>query len=184
MTLWSACEHADLAAVRACLDEGASVAERNRLGWNALHRAVMSGSTACVALVLPEEAAARVELLARPDMDGNAPLHMAAGCGHAAVVTQLIGAGAAPDVPKRTGDERKEEGATPMHTLCKALAAAAEEPERQERLFATVLALLNGGGLLESQDDRGRMAAAFLPPATQKQLLERVRAAAARGPPG
>jgi hypothetical protein len=139
LRLWEACEKADAEAVRACLADGASVSEKNRFGWNALHRACMGGSTDVVALVLPVDDGARLALLASADIEGNSPLHIAAGCAHAALINPLLRAGGAVDAPKATGDGPREEGALPMHTACKALAAA-EEPERIARLFDTVSA--------------------------------------------
>ena len=178
LKLWEACEVGDEAEVDRCLKAGAKVTEKNRFGWNALHRACMSGNPACVALVLPEEENSRGALLSKADTEGNSPLHMAVGCGHAKVVAFLLKQGAKPNAPKRTEEEFKEAGATPMHTGCKALAAATEV-ERQERIIGAILALLNGGGLLEATDQTNRMAASFLPQALMVQLLARVRAAAA-----
>ena len=183
MQLWSACETGDIAAVRRCLEEGASVDDRNRHGWSALHRACMGGNPECVKLVLPSDPQLSGQMLRSPDIDGNAPLHMAAGCGHSAIVKLLMSSGAAPDLRKQTEDGPKEDGATPMHTACKALADASE-PQRQERLLETIVALLSGGALLEAKDERGRMAAAFLPQSMQTRLLERVRAAAGAAPEG
>jgi len=137
MHLWSACEAADVDEVRRCLNEGAKLTEKNRFGWTALHRACMGGSAECVELVLPEEAKARAAMIAKPDTEGNAPLHIAAGCAHADVVALLLREGAEAAMPKGTAEGLKEDGATPMHTACKALAAT-EDSKRQERLFDAV----------------------------------------------
>jgi len=137
MHLWSACEAADVDEVRRYLNEGAKLTEKNRFGWTALHRACMGGSAECVELVLPEEAKARAAMIAKPDTEGNAPLHIAAGCAHADVVALLLREGAEAAMPKGTAEGLKEDGATPMHTACKALAAT-EDSKRQERLFDAV----------------------------------------------
>ena len=179
MHMWSALEEGDTAAVHGFLDEGCSVREKNRFGWAAIHRACMGGSLECTALVLQRmEAQLRSEMVCQADSEGNTPLHMAAGCGHASVVSLLLKAGAVVDAPKKDGEgELKEGGATPMHTACKALAAVSE-PALQERLIEVILTLLRCGGLLEAKDARGTMAAAFLPPPLQRRLLERVKALA------
>ena len=49
LELWEAGERGDLAGVQRALEQGASSSERNRPGWNALHRVAMSGSLQCVA---------------------------------------------------------------------------------------------------------------------------------------
>ena len=75
---------------------------------------------------------------------------------------------------KGTTEELKEDGATPMHTACKALADT-KDPQRQERLIDTIIALLSGGGLLEATDEKGNLAAAFLPKPLLFRLLTRVK---------
>jgi len=181
MHLWEACETGDVAEVKRCLAEGATLHEKNRFGWTALHRACMGGSAECVSLVLPQDEKARAACIAQPDTEGNAPLHIAAGCAHAAVVSLLLREGAEVHKRKGTADEMKEGGATPMHTACKALAGTIKEDPaqidavRQERLIDAIIALLSGGGLLEAPDQRGNMAASFLPKPMLLRLLARVR---------
>ena len=174
MKLWAACEAGDVAEVRRCYEDGADYKQKNRFGWTALHRSCMGGSSECVELALPPEPEARALALARPDTEGNSPLHIAAGCAHAAVVTLLLREGAKPGVRKGTAEELKEDGATPMHTACKALADT-KDPQRQERLIDTIIALLSGGGLLEATDEKGKLAAAFLPKPLLFRLLTRVK---------
>ena len=139
LDLWSACEHGDAPSVRRCLEAGAKVGVKNRLGWNALHRACMSGSTECVDLLLPpdEEEKAHSELLRQPDGAGNTPLHIAAGGGHIQVTESLLRAGASADVSGKGSQDGSDDPGTPMHVVCKALSAAVE-PERQSRLQEVV----------------------------------------------
>ena len=178
LKLWEAAELGDATEVRRCLDAGAETHVANRLGWNALHRACMSGSTECVELLLPTDDSALVALLAKPDGAGNLPLHIAAGRGHAGVVRLLLRSGAPSGSPTL---EPKEGGRndldTPMHTACKALAASRTR-EAVEPLLDVVVELIAGGGLLEATDARGRMAAAYLPPPLRMVLLARIKPAA------
>ena len=55
LKLWSAAELGDATEVQRCLDGGAETSVTNRLGWNALHRACMSGSVECVECLLPAD---------------------------------------------------------------------------------------------------------------------------------
>lgn len=174
LKLWSASESGDEAEVRRCLELGADVNTKNRLGWNAMHRACMSGSTACVELLLPKDESSRADLLARPDGAGNMPLHIAAASGHAEVVNVLLGSGAAVDAIKAKADGGESEFDTPMHSACKLCKDAS--PEMQEKLLDVIMALLARGGLLEAKDRRGREAAAYLTKELQLRLLTRVKA--------
>ena len=176
LKLWSAAEEGDAAEVRRCLDAGADPSTANRFGWNALHRACMGGNVECVEPLLPAaDDSGRAALLAKPDGAGNLPLHIAAGCGHRAVVDLLLRSGAAVDAttaaPKDGGGSSELD--TPMHTACKALAGA--RAPLDESLFDVVVALIAGGGLLEATDARGRMAAAYLTQPQQQRLLARIR---------
>lgn len=166
LKLWEASETGDAAELKRCLDVGAKVAIKNRLGWNAMHRACMSGSTVCVALLLPEEEKERTELLDTPDGAGYLPLHIACGFGHAKLVELLAKAGAKVDAPMVKEDSARD---TAMHTACKALSDA--PPERQAAYLGVIIELLKRGGLLESQDAKGRMAASFLTKPLQTRLL-------------
>lgn len=174
LKLWSASETGDVAEVERCLKLGADVATKNRLGWNALHRGCMSGSIECVQLMLPNERCACEALLAKGDDAGNTPLHIAAGCGHAQMVSLLLRSGAAVDAAKSEAEGGACEGDTPMHTACKALAIA-DTDELRERLMGAILQLLHHGGLLEAQNKRGRMAASFLTQPIMLQLLSRIQ---------
>jgi hypothetical protein len=171
LKLWEASEIGDAAEVKRCLEVGAKVEAKNRLGWNAMHRACMSGSTVCVAMLLPEEERVRTDLLSTPDGAGYLPLHIACGFGHAKVVELLSKAGSKVDAPMVKEDSA---GDTAMHTACKALSNAA--PERQDAYLSVIVELLKRGGLLEAQDAKGRMAAAFLTKPLQGRLLAMLRA--------
>ena len=142
----------------------------NRLGWNALHRGCMSGSVEVVSTLLPEEEQERTRLLAQPDGAGYTPLHIACGYGHASVVDHLASVGAVLDAPMTKEDSA---GDTPMHTACKALSDA--KPERQDLYIDVIVSLIKSGGLLESEDAKGRMAAAFVTKPLQARLLARLR---------
>lgn len=181
LKLWEAAELGDAAEVQRCLEAGAKTAVRNRLGWNALHRACMSGSVQTVVHMLPagsEEAAkTRSLLLSTPDGAGYYPLHIAAGCGHTTTVQLLLKAGA--EVDKKTAEPKEGNGGssdadTPVHTACKALADPDREPQTEE-LLDVVVALLSAGGLLEALNAKGRMAVQYLPQAMQGKLLRRVK---------
>ena len=74
---------------------------------------------------------------------------------------------------QREGDD----GATPMHCCCAALADADADAPKQEALYRTALALIAGGGLLEAPDACGRLAAARLRRAQMFRLLDLVRTA-------
>lgn len=139
LRLWEACEMGDVDAVKHTLSVGATIHEKNRFGWTALHRACMGGSAECVQLVLPQEEKERASCVTLADAEGNQPLHIAAGCAHAQLVPLLVNHGASVSARKGTADGLNEDGATPIHTACKALAAA-EEANRQERLIDTVRA--------------------------------------------
>jgi len=183
LKLWEAAELGDAAEVHRCMQAGANAAVANRLGWNALHRACMSGSLQSIVHLLPsgsdEAAKVRATLLSTPDGAGYHPLHIAAGCGHSNVVQLLLKAGAQVDAPTAAPKEGNGGGDvsemdTPMHTACKALA----DPDREaqvEQLLDVVVSLLSAGGLLEAQNAKGRMAVACLPQPMQKRLLERVK---------
>ena len=175
LKLWEAAELGDAAEVARCLEAGASRSVSNRFGWNALHRACMSGSVECVGLLLPAEddEAGRELALKTPDGAGNMPLHIAAGCGHRDVARQLLGAGAVVDAPTAEPKEGTSDQDTPMHTACKALSAA--QGPLVEKLLDTIVELLSKGGLLESQDAKGKMAAMYLTQVKQRMLLARVK---------
>ena len=184
LKLWSAAEEGDAAEVRRCLNAGANQAITNRLGWNALHRACMSGNVECVEPLLPvDDDASRAKLLATADGAGNLPLHIAAGCGHRSVVDLLLRSGAAVDAatsaPKDGGGSSEMD--TPMHSACKALADA--QAPNADKLLDVVVALIAHGGLLEATDARGRMAASYLTKPMQQKLLLRIRPAPAAAPP-
>ena len=53
LKLWEAAELGDAAEVHRCMQAGANAAVANRLGWNALHRACMSGSLQSIVHLLP-----------------------------------------------------------------------------------------------------------------------------------
>ena len=139
LKLWSAAETGDAVELKRCLEAGADPRTTNRLGWNALHRACMSGNVDCVEPLLPaDDEAARVAFLALPDGAGNLPIHIAAGCGHADVVKLLLRSGAKVDAT--TGEPKEGDSSTldqPMHTACKALSEARERP-KVESLLETV----------------------------------------------
>ena len=209
LKLWSAAETGDAVELKRCLEAGADPRTTNRLGWNALHRACMSGNVDCVEPLLPaDDEAARVALLALPDGAGNLPIHIAAGCGHADVVKLLLRSGAKVDAT--TGEPKEGDSSTldqPMHTACKALSEARERPKVESLLetvrvplpppsctacvcslvsdrsllavrvlaCAQIVALIQGGGLLEAEDAKKRMAASYLTPPMVHILLARVR---------
>ena len=186
LKLWSAAEEGDAAEVRRCLNAGANQTITNRFGWNALHRACMSGNVECVEPLLPvDDDAARAKMLATADGAGNFPLHIAAGCGHRGVVDVLLRSGAAVDAatatPKDGSGGGSSEMDTPMHSACKALADA--QAPHADKLLDVVVALIANGGLLEATDARGRMAASYLPKPMQQKLLLRIRPAPAAAPP-
>jgi len=134
LNLWKAAQTGDEAATRRALGNGAGVLERNRLGWNTVHRACMSGNLDVLRLVLAASENAddvqknipRAALLAAVDGEGNSPLHVATSCGH-------LQAGA--DISLTT-----KHGGTPMHACCEALADTKEQPGR---CYDVVLALLS-----------------------------------------
>ena len=184
LNLWKAAETGDVAGLRRALDEGAIVASRNRLGWNALHRVCIVDNVEALQLVLKagETELERAELpatgssqeqrpplIATEDAEGNSPLHVAAGCGHVAMVRALLQAGA-------NVGAKKKYGGTPMHTCCQALADATET-EKVQRLHEVVMELLGAGGLLEAEDDRGKPAALALSKEQRQALLGRVLSA-------
>ena len=141
LNLWKAAQNGDEAATRRALGNGTSVLERNRLGWNTVHRACMSGNLDVLRLVLAASENAddgqkntpRAALLAAVDGEGNSPLHVAAGCSHLSIVQELLQAGA--DISLTT-----KHGGTPMHACCEALADTKEQPGR---FYDVVLALLS-----------------------------------------
>ena len=211
LKLWSAAETGDAVELKRCLEAGADPRTTNRLGWNALHRACMSGNVDCVEPLLPaDDEAARVAFLALPDGAGNLPIHIAAGCGHADVVKLLLRSGAKVDAT--TGEPKEGDSSTldqPMHTACKALSEARERPKVESlletvrvplpppsctacvcslvsdrrclhccvclRALVQIVALIQGGGLLEAEDAKKRMAASYLTPPMVHILLARVR---------
>ena len=186
LNLWKAAETGDVTALRRALDQGAVVASRNRLGWNALHRVWMVDNVEALQLVLKagETELERAELpatgssqekrpplIATEDAEGNSPLHVAAGCGHVAMVNALLQAGA--DV-----GAKKKYGGTPMHTCCQALADATA-PELVQRLQDVVMVLLSAGGLLEAEDEHGKPAVLALSKEQRQVLLTRILSASA-----
>ena len=170
LKLWEASEMGDATEVKRCLEAGAKSEISNRLGWNAMHRACMSGNAECVSLLLPDDGKERVELLAKPDGAGYLPLHIACGFGHHSLVDFLAQSGAVIDAPMIKEDSA---GDTPMHTACKALSDAA--PDRQDAYITVIVALIKRGGLLEAEDAKGRMAAAFLTMPLVGRLLARIK---------
>jgi hypothetical protein len=131
----------------------------------------MAGDENVVRALLVSDGAEQA--LCATDLEGYTPLHIAAGSAHARVVQRLLDAGASPAAGS-------QQGWTPMHTACRALGkAAASQPPllaMEERLFEVVLALLSGGGLLESTDGNGAAAAQALKHEQRSGLLERIRA--------
>ena len=175
LQLWKAVQDGDVDAASAALADGARCATANRMGWTALHRAAMVGSGGCIALLTNH--VRRLGFDARPllhaaDSAHNTALHYAAGLGHADVVSALCKAGADAN-RQREGDD----GATPMHCCCAAIADADADAHRQEALYRTALALIAGGGLLEATDACGRLAAARLRRVQMFRLLDLVRTA-------
>eukprot|EP00962_Isochrysis_galbana_P016836 scaffold4836_cov127-Isochrysis_galbana.AAC.4 len=171
LALWLACEAGDPHAAVKALVDGASVTARNRMGWNALHRACMTGDENVVRALLVSDGVEQA--LCAADTEGYTPLHIAAGSAHPRVVQRLLDAGASPAAASK-------QHFTPMHTACRALGETAASqpllPEREELLFGVLLALLSGGGLLESTDVNGAAAAEALTHQQRGRLLERIRA--------
>lgn len=60
-----------------------------------------------------------------------------------------------------------------MHLACRELAKS-REPQQVEQRMDVVLALLANGGLLESEDARGKMAVQYLPQILMRVLLARI----------
>jgi len=106
-------------------------------------------------------------IIATEDSEGNSPLHVAAGCGHLAMVKELLQKGAEVKA-------KKTYGGTPMHACCQAIADATS-PEQTVRLHEVVVALLNAGALLEDTDEKGRMAPMLLNKEQQIALLKRIQ---------
>lgn len=96
--LMGACAFDHNAAARALLDAGAKVNLTGRGGASALHLAAVSGSVACVELLLAKGAI----LDARNDANGT-PLRSASEKGQLAAVKLLLSRGAKPDIRDTMG---------------------------------------------------------------------------------
>ena len=124
-----AAERGDAQELERLLREGADVNASQGDGMTALHWASMNGRTDLVEMLL--YAGATVQPSTR--LGGYTPLHLASNEGHAAVVLELLGGGADPDVMTTTG-------VSALH-----LAAESGDPE-------TVQALIDSGATVDIPD--------------------------------
>jgi ankyrin repeat protein len=135
--LWDAVDDGDEAKARAAVAAGASTSAANRMSLTALHRASAAGS-AGMATVLAAELGAPLD---KPDRSGSTALAVAAGRGHEAVVSALLGLGGVLVLSTRLSDIRLRHesaqlgAACPTHS-CSAQRAASAQPDRRSLLGA------------------------------------------------
>jgi uncharacterized protein len=112
--VYAAAKRADVAALRAALDSGASTTWADaHNACTPLHWAAHEGSSDCVRLLL----AAGADVAARA-LDGCTPLHSAAAQGHAACCRLLMEGGAAVDAADADGDTPLRLAMTRGHADC------------------------------------------------------------------
>ena len=154
-----ASRHGQLRALQALLEAGAASGARNARGSTALALAAQHGHAAATRALLlhvkagaanpanPANMANTANTANTVDGAGNAPLHLAAGQGHAEVVTALAEGGAAVSAPNARGS-------TPLHLACgqggaeavRALVAAGADVEASDGQGGTPLHLASWRG--------------------------------------